>query len=215
MKFLKVCLINILFILVITNNIVYASMADFSDEDAEKETQKMIQEHKENFDSNKSNNNYLKDLSVTEGTLSPNFDRQVIEYSLKVDNNKGEIYITANAEDSEAKVNGTGKIDINNISEHKIEVIASSGTTRTYFIKIVKENEENIVDKNKRKDELSDKELEENIIMSSNAIKEEKLDYDTQKNGEVKKYLIIVLILLILLALVLTIIKKNKKNTKH
>lgn len=215
MKFLKVCLINILFILVITNNIVYASMADFSDEDAEKETQKMIQEHKENFDSNKSNNNYLKDLSVTEGTLSPNFDRQVIEYSLKVDNNKGEIYITANAEDSEAKVNGTGKIDINNISEHKIEVIASSGTTRTYFIKIVKENEENIVDKNERKDELSDKELEENIIMSSNAIKEEKLDYDTQKNGEVKKYLIIVLILLILLALVLTIIKKNKKNTKH
>ena len=215
MKFLKVCLINILFILVITNNIVYASMADFSDEDAEKETQKMIQEHKENFDSNKSNNNYLKDLSVTEGTLSPNFDRQVIEYSLKVDNNKGEIYITANAEDSEAKVNGTGKIDINNISEHKIEVIASSGTTRTYFIKIVKENEENIVDKNEQKDELSDKELEENIIMSSNAIKEEKLDYDTQKNGEVKKYLIIVLILLILLALVLTIIKKNKKNTKH
>ena len=215
MKFLKVCLINILFILVITNNIVYASMADFSDEDAEKETQKMIQEHKENFDSNKSNNNYLKDLSVTEGTLSPNFDRQVIEYSLKVDNNKGEIYITANAEDSEAKVNGTGKVDINNISEHKIEVIASSGTTRTYFIKIVKENEENIVDKNEQKDELSDKELEENIIMSSNAIKEEKLDYDTQKNGEVKKYLIIVLILLILLALVLTIIKKNKKNTKH
>ena len=215
MKFLKVCLINILFILVITNNLVYASMADFTDEDAEKETQKMIQEHKDNFDSNKSNNNYLKDLSVTEGTLSPNFDRQVIEYSLKVDNNKGEIYITANAEDSEAKVNGTGKIDINNISEHKIEVIASSGTTRTYFIKIVKENEENIVDKNKRKDELSDKELEENIIMSSNAIKEEKLDYDTQKNGEVKKYLIIVLILLILLALVLTIIKKNKKNTKH
>ena len=44
MKFLKVCLINILFILVITNNIVYASMADFSDEDGEKETQKMIQE---------------------------------------------------------------------------------------------------------------------------------------------------------------------------
>ena len=215
MKFLKVCLINILFILVITNNLVYASMADFTDEDAEKETQKMIQEHKDNFDSNKSNNNYLKDLSVTEGTLSPNFDRQVIEYALKVDNNKSEIYITANAEDSEAKVNGTGKIDINNISEHKIEVIASSGTTRTYFIKIVKENEENIVDKNEQKDELSDKELEENIIMSSNAIKEEKLDYDTQKNGEVKKYLIIVLILLILLALVLTIIKKNKKNTKH
>ena len=57
-------------------------------------------------------------------------------------------------------------------------------------------NHFDIVDKNEQKDELSDKELEENIIMSSNAIKEEKLDYDTQKNGEVKKYLIIVLILL-------------------
>lgn len=215
MKFLKVCLINILFILVITNNLVYASMADFTDEDAEKETQKMIQEHKDNFDSNKSNNNYLKDLSVTEGTLSPNFDRQVIEYALKVDNNKSEIYITANAEDSEAKVNGTGKIDINNISEHRIEVIASSGTTRTYFIKIVKENEDNTVNKSEKKDELYDKELEENIIMSSNAIKEDESDYAIQKNGELKKYLIIALILLILLAFVLIMIKKNNKYTKH
>lgn len=215
MKNKKFFLTILLFILIFANKCVFASYADYTEEDAERDKQQMIQEHQKQFDSTKSDNNYLKDLIITGGTISPNFDRQIIDYSVKIENNIKEINITANPEDNKATVSGTGKIDISNASECKIEVVAESGTTRTYFIKIVKENEDNTVDKNEKKDELYDKELEENIIMSSNAIKEYESDYDIQKNGELKKYLIIALILLILLAFVLIMIKKNNKDTKH
>ena len=214
MKFFKIVLIYSLFIVFFINNSVYASMADFTDEDAEKETQKLIQEHKENFDSNKSDNNFLKDLNVTEGTLSPNFDRQVIEYSVKVDNNINEINITANAEDSEAKINGTGKIDISNISEHKIEVVAASGTTRTYFIKIIKENENKTIDKNEKKDEVSDKEFDENIIINNNPIVDNQSDPGLKKDAIWRKKYIVPITIVILIVLVTIIINKNKKS-KH
>ena len=63
-KKLFITIYLMLFILCFTNNYVYASMADYTDEDAEKDTQRMIQEHKENFDSTKSDNNYLKELTI-------------------------------------------------------------------------------------------------------------------------------------------------------
>lgn len=214
MKFLKSFLVNILFILVIANNSVYASMADFTDEDAEKETQKMIQEYKENFDNNKSDNNFLKDLTVTGGVLSPNFDRQIIEYSLKLDNNISEIQITANVEDSEAKIEGTGKIDISNISEHKISVIAPSGTTRTYVIKIAKENDIKKENIDENKNESNENEIKENITIGSNISKEE-LNDKFQKNNNLKYYYLLAFILILLLACVFIIIKKNNKHTKH
>ena len=50
----------ILVLIIFTNNNTYASMADYTDEDAKNETQRMIQEHKENFDSTKSDNNYFR-----------------------------------------------------------------------------------------------------------------------------------------------------------
>ena len=214
MKFLKFFLVNILFILVIANYSVYASMADFTDEDAEKETQKMIQEYKENFDNNKSDNNFLKDLTVTGGVLSPNFDRQIIEYSLKLDNNISEIQITANVEDSEAKIEGTGKIDISNISEHKISVIAPSGTTRTYVIKIAKENDIKKENIDENKNESNENEIKENITIGSNISKEE-LNDKFQKNNNLKYYYLLAFILILLLACVFIIIKKNNKHTKH
>ena len=218
MKILKVILtIMIVSVLFLINNIVYASMADYTDEDAEKETQKLIQEHKENFDSSKSDNNFLKDLTVAEGYLSPSFDRQVINYSLKVENNIKEINITANADDSGAKVNGTGKIDINNIPEHKIEVVAPSGTTRTYFIKIVKSNEENNKTKNDKKDEVNENELEENIIIGSNPIIEEISghEHEIEKNNKLKKLAIIVTIIIVALICLFISIKVKNKKSKH
>ena len=79
MKKLKCVLILILFISVFLCKSVLASFADFTDEDAEKQTQNMIQEHEKEFDTTKSDNNYLKDLKITGGELSPNFERQTLE----------------------------------------------------------------------------------------------------------------------------------------
>ena len=215
MKKSKIILTIILFLFIFTNNCTYASMADYTDEDAEKDTQRLIQEHKENFDSSKSDNNYLKELTVNGGTISPNFDRQVKDYSLKIDSNINEIDIIANPEDTRAKVKGDGKIDINNISECKIEVVSESGTTRTYFIKIIKANKEENANENIKKEDLNDiHEEDENIIISSNIIKEENLVQELKDNKNINKYAIGLVTLILVLVCIVIIVKSNKR-TKH
>lgn len=169
MKKIKFIIMIMIFSIVFSNNYIYASFADYSDEDAEKETNNLIQQHEEQFDSEKSDNNYLKELKITGGTLSPNFDRQTLEYTFKVENETNKINITAISEDSSAKVNGAGEIEILEVSECKIEVIAESGTTRTYFIKIIKQNEE-IKEQNNTENEISENETKENEIIENTAV---------------------------------------------
>lgn len=206
----------ILFMLLFTNQCVFASFADYTDEDAEKETQNMIQEHKDNFDNTKSDNSFLKDLTIRGGKLSPIFDKQVVEYNLKIDNNVNEIEITANAEDNKAKVNGTGKINITNVTEHKIEVIAASGTTRTYFIKIAREEDNDVLAKNESENKINEDTIDEdNIVINSNAIKEENSELNTQNNNNYfKKYSIIAIIVAVFIIYIL-MIKRNSKKSKH
>ena len=202
-----------LYMVVLANNQVYCSFADYTDEEAEKDTQNMIQEYETKFDSTKSENNYLKNLIVEGGTLSPNFDRQVIEYSLKVDNNINEINIIANAEDNDAKINGIGKININNISECKIEVIAASGTMRTYFIKIAKENKDDIIaiDTNVNKNVYSENTFVEDTITNYGGI-EENQQINNQEKG--KKNSIIIISILVLFMVLVLCMRKNRKS-KH
>ncbi len=215
MKELKVFYISLIFVLFFTSNYVFASMADYTDEDAERNTQKMIQEHKENFDSTKSENNYLKQLIVNGGRISPDFDRQVIDYSVKIENNINEIEISAIPEDNRATVKGIGKINISNSSECRIDVIAESGTTRTYFLKVVKENEssENI-------DTKSNNELNENnsytdeieIVNKNYNIIKENENAKEINNNNTKKFVLIGIGIGVLLCIFTFLIKsKNKK----
>ena len=220
-------ILTIVFLMVFTlftNNCVYGSYADYTDEDAEKDTQKMIQEHSENFDNTKSDNCFLKELSVKGGTLSPNFDRQVINYDLKIKGKTEEIDITASAEDIEAKINGSGKIKIKDISECKIEVIAASGTTRTYFIRIIREedNDSDVTVENENetvdKSNLNEIELEDNIISNSNYLTEDssQSDKNDEKNNSKNEYKYIIgTIFGIFLLIGLVIILKSKNKSKH
>lgn len=209
---LFVVIFLILFILFFINNCVHASMADYTDEDAEKDTEKMIQEHNKQFDSTKSNNNYLKDLIIRGGELSPNFDRQIVEYSVKIKNRIDEIEIIANSEDSRATVKGNGRFSVKDISECKIEVQAESGTTRTYFIKIINENKnDNDVS---TKSELDENTIEENTVINHNIIKEEP-QLNMQKNSSLKVYSIIAVLIIAFLTCLFIIVKKNHKNSKH
>lgn len=208
-----------LFILFFTNNCTYASMADYTEEDAEKDTQQMIQEHKEHFDSNKSDNNYLKDLIITEGALSPNFDRQILQYSINIGTNIKEIEIKANPEDSKATVNGTGKVDISNASECKIEVVAESGTFRTYFIKIVKQNnnqkEENIIQEdNNDNSVLLENDTNNVTIVDNNEIVNNETSNDEQNNIN-KKYISIAIGIAVTVCIIFFIITLNNKKSKH
>ena len=224
MKKLNKILIIIISLIVFINNYVYGSFADYTDDDAEKDTQKLIQEHKENFDNTKSENNYLKSLSVSGGVLSPDFDRQIVEYSVKVTSNINEINIIAETEDEKAKINGNGKIDINEISECRIEVVADSGTVRTYFLKIIKETQDikDYTNSNTNSSKNEENELNESVLNLNNLSIENVSENMVEEYEEVKEnslhkenkgilYLIMAFLIIVLLA----IIYGKKKKSKH
>lgn len=90
----------------------------------------------------KSNNNYLSSLSIDIRTL--NFDKNVFEYTLDVENDIDSIKIEALPEDNSSVVTGTGEFHlVVGINEFKISVTSESNETREYVIHInKKENEE-------------------------------------------------------------------------
>lgn len=205
--------IIIMIIIVFMNNIVYGSFADYTDEDAERDTQELIEEHNHDFDSKKSENNYLSRLNITGGTLSPNFERQTLNYSLKIESNINEIDVVAEAEDKNAKINGNGKIDISNIEECKIEVIADSGTVRTYIIKIIKDGENN---NNTSIDEANNNEENEVEFIERTVGKMQHIEPNNEKtenNNLLKGILIIGSIILCILIIIL--FNRISKKSKH
>ena len=83
-----------------------------------------------------SKNNYLKSLSVEGYDLTPEFNKDTLEYSLDLDSTIEKINISASVEDKTASVSGTGEkelIEGENIIE--LVVTAQNGNTRKYVIK--------------------------------------------------------------------------------
>ena len=87
----------------------------------------------------KSDNNYLESLLVSEGTLTPTFNKETIEYSLEVEYEIDNIYVLAYAEDSTATISGNGQRTLA-VGKNKIDVIVTSesGLTRTYTINVLR-----------------------------------------------------------------------------
>ena len=82
-----------------------------------------------------SKNNYLKSLSVEGATLSPEFNKDTLEYTVELEPETTSIKVNATKEDSTASITGTGDITVsegdNNI---KIIVTAQNGNERVYVI---------------------------------------------------------------------------------
>ena len=124
-----------------SQNVIFASMADYTDEQAdenlEQEQVEFKQEQVERI--NKSSNNYLKALSVKGYEISPNFDKQIINYEIAQEITDDNLEIKAEADDEKASVLGSGKVILNSGENNiKIDVTAENGTVRTYFIKVKK-----------------------------------------------------------------------------
>ena len=85
-----------------------------------------------------SSNNYLSGLTVEGYNIIPEFDKEVLEYSMEVDYNVFKVNIGATLEDDTATVAGTGEVDL---EEGKntfiIKVTAENGNEREYVLNIL------------------------------------------------------------------------------
>lgn len=86
-----------------------------------------------------SGNNYLKYLQISEEGLSPNFTKNVTDYSLAVNENVNSIEVLARPEDENATVSVTGNDNIVEGENYiQIRVTAENGYYREYTIVVTK-----------------------------------------------------------------------------
>jgi len=92
----------------------------------------------------KSSNNYLKSLTVEGYEVEPSFDKNKLEYTIRVPLEINEVHIDAIGEDAKAKIQITGNkelVEENNVVE--IKITAEDGSEKIYVLYIVREiNEE-------------------------------------------------------------------------
>ena len=85
-----------------------------------------------------SSNNYLSGLTVEGYNIIPEFDKEVLEYSMEVDYNVTKVNIQASLEDDTATVNGAGEQEV---EEGKntfiIKVTAENGNEREYVLNVL------------------------------------------------------------------------------
>lgn len=204
-KFYKFMLIVSVIVLLFSYNAVYASMADFTDEEADKITKQNQEEWKKEQEEriDKSSNNYLKDLFVEQYNITPEFDKQTINYEIKQEIKEDFIEIKAEADDEKSSVSGSGKVSLNSGENNlRIDVTAENGTVRTYFIKVNCENKNaKAVETNSTIDDDED-ESDVDYLTEFNKI---------QKHNLYKKIAVILGIVLILV-IVIALIRKIKKH---
>ena len=99
----------------------------------------------------KSNNNNLVSISV-DGKKIANFKKETLTYTLdKVENSKTSIEITVEAEDSKAKITGTGKKNLNvGKNSFEIKVTAEDGTEKVYKVNVERKAVSNNANNNQK-----------------------------------------------------------------
>ena len=98
----------------------------------------------------KSNNNYLEKIILSTGKID--FNKDVLEYEVIVENEISNLEINATALDSKAIImgNDTYSLEVGN-NLIKLEVTAENGETREYIINVLrkeKTKEDNLQDEN-------------------------------------------------------------------
>ena len=81
----------------------------------------------------KNNDATLSELSVTEGTLTPAFSPEVLEYTVDVENNITIIGVTATTNDANASVTGAGD-HVLTTGENTLKVVVTAQDESTQLI---------------------------------------------------------------------------------
>ena len=86
----------------------------------------------------KSTNNNLKELSVEGYSLSPEFNKDTLEYTVELEPSVEKVKVNATKEDSYASMNGGGEITVSE-GESKIEIKVTSetGNEKIYTVNLV------------------------------------------------------------------------------
>ena len=86
----------------------------------------------------KSTNNNLNSLSIDGYTLDQEFNKDVFDYSVTVKEGTEKINVNAKVADGNAKVSGTGTLDVSEgVNDIKVVVTAEDGSKKTYNIKVM------------------------------------------------------------------------------
>ena len=94
----------------------------------------------------KSSNNKLKNLGIKPNDFT-GFKSGTTKYNVSVPNDVEEIEVYAEAQDSKAKVSGTGKMQLQvGSNQAKVICTAEDGTTKTYVINITRKEVEKVVE---------------------------------------------------------------------
>ena len=98
---------------------------------------------------NRSENNFLSEITVDKGTLSPEFTSENLNYNVKLSPDEDEITIGAKLEDDTATLTGTGTFDVPSGSKiFSITVTSESGDIRIYNITVEREKSSNSIPAN-------------------------------------------------------------------
>ena len=120
------------------------STEEVSKKEADKSNKIAVEKAVDTTKSNKSSNNYLKNISTSLGTLSPAFNRSQTSYILSFPydfdyKTLEKISINAVKEDTKEKIEGTGVKGVKvGTNVYNLVVTAENGETRTYAIKLIK-----------------------------------------------------------------------------
>lgn len=97
-----------------------------------------------NVNRTKSSINTLKELTVSKGTLSPNFESTITSYTVNVDGDTTSIDVNAVQTDDRASISGTGTYNLV-VGENTItvQVKAESGSILNYVIKVIRAKKSN------------------------------------------------------------------------
>ena len=164
--------------------------ADYDDATADAEAKKQLEEQEKEQKENigKSKNNYLEELSIKGYKLTPNFDKQTIDYVIEDEISAESLEINAKAEDEKAKISGNGVVKLQSgENEMLIEVTAESGTVRTYSIKAKKKIESDVVKLKSLKLFAVEKNGEKQIINLDPEFSKDVFQYKCEVYSDVEK----------------------------
>ena len=115
----------------------------------------------DNVDPDKSSNNYLKSLSIDGVKISPDFNKDKIEYTAVVSGDKEKINIKGEVEDDKSSIDGLGEKELKEgINKFEIAVTAENGQTRKYILSVTRKEKNPIeVTINKKKYTVAKKEI--------------------------------------------------------